>query len=507
MMVPLICQMVVKPGDSPVIRGVATGNARPSAVAKPFSKPPMNWSTPPPAIQQMLPADEAIIMCTFDPLCSIIFTDKNPLSAILQQLWIVTGNPDSSVVSLVPGQTSSMAQDLYCSIPNGGARAWHGPRLYARLYKGNYYLWCDASTTPGATNNIAVSCFTGQAAGDTTLVTIYRLNEGDEIVALSTRVVGVIAPGANITVFNLPVPDYYRVVLTADDENTTNPLTYQVINNATSEILVHLALPDLTEREMNKVQGCRVLGSAVHAINLVNDNNATGSWVGDQPDSSIMYTAFLRGASGANGFQKLAGQRGNALMELKKYNPYGFVTPEDMDDFQFNHLFSFSSQSQVTNVINKPFTEYPYVIFYLKSGGTTITADASRNIQLEFFQAVEYTTDGIWPDVGISPATQDDWEAAVKVLASIENVTHNPGFKEIMATIGKYARLSAPVLSLLGPYGKAASIAVGGIGEGLGMVFPGKNRTKKTARQGDIEEGDLVPISGTKKARGLAQGE
>ena len=89
---------------------------------------------------------------------------------------------------------------------------------------------------------------------------------------------------------------------------------------------------------------------------------------------------------------------------------------------------------------------------------------------------------------GVSPATADDCQRAVQILASMGNITHNPGWKEIMATIGKYVRLSAPMLALMGPYGKAASVAAAGVGEGLGIAFgPGKSRTRKTARKEDSE--------------------
>lgn len=484
-----LVKQVAIPKKAAIIRLAGSGNARPSAIANPFAKPPLNWATPPAVISQLLPPDEAIMLVSNDPLCCMTFTDKNSAGAALIQFWLIGGSPDNGVITVAPGQTANLDTDLYCSIPVGGARAWHGPRLYAKVYKGKYYLWCDASSTPGAANNLGVfTNTTAMAAGDAVTVSIYRLNEYDELQVFSARIPGPILAATVVTQLTLPAADYYRVVITGDDDNTTAQLDFIIQNRATSEICVHLALPDLSERQMNLIQGIRVFGASSHAMNLVSDQNATGGWVGDQPESMICWTAYIRGASGANGFQKLGAQQGNEFMELKKFNPYTFVTPEDNDDWKYVHPFSFNSLSQVTNILNRDMTEFHYTIVYFKSGGTTLAADASRNLQLEFFYCVEYSSDGLWPMMGVSPASEDDVAAAIKVLASMENITHNPAFGDIMRTIGKYVRLSAPVLALLGPYGKAASIAAAGIGAGLGKIG---YRTKKTARpEGEGEDGE-----------------
>lgn len=504
-MVTKLVQQVTIPKKAAAIRLPGSGNARPTAIATPFAKPPLVWSTPPPLISQLLPADEAVVIVTNDPLCAMIFTNKNPTSQQLSQQWLFSGSPDNGVIVVAPGGHPNLAEDLYSSVPITGAIPFHGPRLYARKWKGNYYMWCDASTTVSAANSLDVRTgLVAMAAGDAVVITIWRLNEGDEIQVSSTRVAGPIAVSSLVQTLQLPAADYYRVDLSGDDENVTALLNFLIVNNATSEICVHLALPDLTERQMNIVQGITVFGAASHCINLVSDQNATGSWVGDQPEGAVIWTTYLRGPSGTNGFQKLSGQQGNEVMELKKYNPYTFVTPEDSDDWKLKHPFTFNASSQVTNIMNVSMEKIHYTITYLKSGGTAIASDPSRNIQMEFFYALQYTSDGLWPMMGVSEATEDDLAAATKVLASLENITHNPGFKEIMATVGKYVRLSAPVLALLGPYGKAASVAATGVGEGLGMAFGYKNRTKKTARPAEDERGDEARAGSFQKVEVLA---
>lgn len=480
----LLTKQVAVPKGANVIR---LPGPRPSAVANPFLKPVLNWSTPPALAQQLLPADEAIVIVTNDPLCAMIFTNKNPNALLLSYTWLFSGVGNSAVFTVAPGQTPDLSDDLCWAIPTAGT-PFHGPRLYARNYKGKKWMWCDASTTVSATNVLAISTNTiPMAATDAITITVYRLNEGDELQETSVRVPGPFAASTTIFQFAFLAADYYRVVVVGDDDNTTAVLNFAINHNAQSEIMVHLALPDLTERQAQLVQAIRVLGASSHAMNLVSDQNATGSWVGDQPSQGVIWTTYIRGVSGSNGFQRLTGQQGNELMELKKYNPYTFVTPEDNADWEYTIPFNFDSSGTVTNTLHKELDKFHYTITYLKSGGTTLaTADPSRNVQLEFFFALEYTTDGLWPMLGTSPASEDDKSAAIKVLASLENITHNPGFNEIMKTIGKYVRLAPPVLAMLGPYGKGAALIAAGTGAILGRMG---YRTKKTARQERDEEG------------------
>lgn len=486
-----ICKQTTIPKNATIIRLPGNGNARPSAVAPPFIKPPLNWSTPPPGNAQLLPPDEAIVVVTNDILHACMFTDKNPLSVPLSQQWVFSGSPDVTNIVITPGGSPPLATDLYCTTPIGAARQWHGPRLYALLHKGKYYAWCDAPAAAAVGNNIQVQLGgTAMQPTDSMNISIYRLNEGDEILVSGTNVVGPFPAGAILVTQNIAPADWYRVEITGGDNNTTAALGVAILNNAVSEIVVHQAMPDLTERMLNLVQSSRVLGAAVHAINLVSDQNATGSWVGDQPAGSILYTTFLRGAAGANGFQALTRNRGNELMELKKYNPYCWVCPESEKSWSYRNPFSFNAAGGVTNIMNDDASTFDYVVLYLKAGGTGVGADPARNLQLEFFYNVEYLSEGLWMNPGVSPASADDQDAARKVLTSMENIGHNPAFDDIMRTIGKYVRLSAPVLALLGPYGKAASAVATGVGEGLRILG---YRTKQRAREDGAYTG-LLPL-------------
>lgn len=498
--VTAICRQTTIPKNVTIIRLPGTGNARPSAIAPPFFKPVLNWATPP-TVGALLPNDEAVVITTNDPLHAAIWTDKNNGAIVLTQLWVFSGSPDDNNIAISPAGKPPLDTDLYCSVPlNPLVGAFHGPRLFAMRHKGKYYMWCDGPLTLNANCTLRVSTgATAMLGTDAVNVAIYRLNDGDELQVFSQRVAGPFAAGTIIASTQVTA-DWYRVELTGDDDNATASLLFTISNTANSEILIHRPLPDLAERMMPLVQAIRVIGSASHAINLVSDQNATGSWVGDQPEGSLIYTLFLRGIAGANGFQRLTTQRGNEVMELKKYNPYTWVAPESEKSWAYQHPFTFN-QVGVSNVVAEEITDMNYTIVYLKAGGSGAGTDLARNIQLEFFYAVEFLSEGLWMMPGVSPATNDDEDAARKVLNSMENITHNPAFDDIMKTIGKYVRLSAPVLSLLGPYGKAAGLAAAGIGAGLQALG---YRTKKTARPADEQERGDREAEERAKARRMA---
>ena len=484
----MLVQQVALPKDAAGIRLTGSGNGKESALAKLFLKPSLNIESPPAAAQQVLPGNESIVIVTNDPLCAMIFTDKNSAGNQLQYQWLFGDNPQLNTVTLAPGQKANLETDLYASIPIVGT-AFHGPRLYARLFKGKYYLWCDCALVANASNIISVNTGTiAMAVADAVTVVVYRLNEGDEVIVFQQRVAGPFAAGTQINAYQIVFPDYYRVELSADDDNATPLINFTIYNNAISEILCHRAMPDLVEFA-NLFQSIRMIGSSSRVKNGASDQFATGWWIGDQPDAPILWTSYLRGAAGNNGYTRLSGQKGNEEMEFKKFNAYTYVKPEDNKDWEFIHPFSFNNNRQVTNVISRDMGELHYTIVYLKVGSTTAaTDDPARRVQLEFNFLAEYTSDAQLPMGGVSPATADDCQRAVQILASMGNITHNPGWKEIMATIGKYVRLSAPMLALMGPYGKAASVAAAGVGEGLGIAFgPGKSRTRKTAREEDSE--------------------
>lgn len=496
------------PVDSAVARFRDQYTSTESAVGQPFARPGLPWETSQATVgEQVLDANQSLMIVTKDPLCAIMYENKNPNGLPLAQRWcygVVNGSPSQSVF-VAPGET--VEPDIMKSIPQPGNIAFHGPSLYYRHCKGKDYLWCDAGRVASANNRIEIVNFTvAILATDVINVSIYRLNDGDEVKVGTFRLPATATNNIALSV-NLPAPDYYRVVYNFDATDSTGApnltpfLNLGVQNVATSAIMVHLPLPNIDE-EAQKIQQIRVLGAAMRAMNTANADNIAGSYVIDQISGGTVWTSYIRNVGGVDGFTRISAQRGNDIRDLKR-SMYCFVKTVEEDDFAYYPVFSRDASGLVNHAEAVDMFDLPYVICILKAGANDNTGAPSRSIQCFWNFNVEFETNSSWTAVRKSEFTSEQWEQAQKVLSSIDQFYYNPSFKDILGTIGKLARLSGPILSMFGPYGKAAGVAVTGVGEGLGMLG---YRTKKTARPPEDEGGDPAEDPPHKMARssGLA---
>ena len=99
-------------------------------------------------------------------------------------------------------------------------------------------MWCDAPAVAAVGNNIQVQLGgTPMVVGDGMNISIYRLNDGDEVLVSSQRVGGPFAAGAILLTQNIAPADWYRVDIYGDDDNITAALGVAILNNAVSEIV------------------------------------------------------------------------------------------------------------------------------------------------------------------------------------------------------------------------------------------------------------------------------
>jgi hypothetical protein len=173
------------PVTSPVAQWRDDYTATDSAVAQPFLRPVLPWSTPIPvasAGKRVLAPDESVMIVTKDPLCALIYEDKNPGLSPLQQNWVVGVANGTPVIDIPISPGQQLEPDLMKSIAAPGFQSFHGQSLYARNIDGKVYLWCDCGQVAGVTEGLQF--YTGAialAATDTIIITVYRLNDGDEI--------------------------------------------------------------------------------------------------------------------------------------------------------------------------------------------------------------------------------------------------------------------------------------------------------------------------------------
>lgn len=465
-------QSVALPVDSPVIRMRDQYTATDTATSQPFLRPVLPWSTPIPAASagsRALAPDTSLVVATKDPLCSLIFEDKNPtlVAASYRGVYGRVAGVDQTTFSVSPGD--AFEPDLMGALSLAGFNAFHGPFLWARKFGGKKYVWVDGPNTPNAANIIrVVTSATAIVAGDLIAVSFFRLNEGDEV-RVGTFVLPPTAPNALAASFQVPARDYYRWQVTSAPSSVTASIPLIVDWQNACAMFVHQPLPGLGDHE-DQVTRCHMLGSAVRCMNTANEQDLAGSVVADQVEPTTVWTAFARPTL-SDGFAIISGQRGQDLRSLKP-GIYGFLKPVEEDDFNYLDLFRFDTNGSVCHRGNFDSDDLPYIIFMLRAGGLADTPDPSRSIQLYFNYGVEYETKDSWTSVQRAQLTKEDAGKAIAIIATMEQFYDNPvHWEKILSTIGKLSRLSSPLLALIPhPYAKAAAMGVGAVGGILGKA-------------------------------------
>lgn len=461
-------QSVALPVDSPVVRMRDQYTSTDTAVAQPFERPVLPWSTPIPAAsvgKRCFAPDTSMVLCTRDPLCAYIFEDKNPALDTSQYAWSFGRSAGANVASVTvqPGET--VTPDIMGAQHQAG-RAFHGDFLWARRFNGKNMLWADAGNVPDAQNNINIVADTAIAAGDVITVTFYRLNEGDETRVTSVRLAAVAAGGLAGTI-QIPARDYFWVTVTSDANSATaGGISVVFVTNNQCAMLCHKPLPDIDDHS-GEVTRIHMLGCAIQCMNTANVENRGGSVVADQVEPSTVWTAYARPTL-SDGFTVISGQRGQKIRDLAT-GIYGFLKPVEEDDFNYLDCFRFDINGNVTHRGKYDSDDTPYIIFMLRSGGTTDAADVSRSIQLYANYNVEYETKDSWTSVAPAPISTAEAGKAIAVIATMEQFYENPiHWDKILSTIGKVARLAAPLLALIPhPYAKAAAAGAAAVGSVL----------------------------------------
>lgn len=460
-------QSVALPVDTPVVRMRDQYTATDTAVAQPFERPVLPWSTPislANAGKRALPPDTSLVVTTRDPLCAYIYEDKNPALLSTTYVWSVgrQGNTDVLDWTVQPGD--SFTPDLM-GARNIAGRAFHGDFLWARKFNGKNMIYCDAPNTPDAQNIITVTTNTTITATDFIAVSLYRLNEGDEI-KVGTQILNPVGPGAVAATFQIPARDYYWITVTMTAQSTTPAVSLNIRNANQCAMFCHRSLPDLDDHS-DEVTRLHILGASMRAQNTANDQFKGGSVVADQVEPTTIWTAYARPTI-SDGFEVLSGQRGQDIRNLEN-GLYGFIKPVEEDDFNYLDLFRFDSSGNVCHRGKFDSDACPYIIMILRAGGTTDSADPSRSIQLHFNFNVEFETKDTWTAVGPAMISISDAGKAIGIIATMKQFFENPiHWEKILATIGTVARLATPLLALIPhPYAKAAAAASAAIGSAL----------------------------------------
>lgn len=337
--------------------------------------------------------------------------------------------------------------------------AYHGQRLYHGQSQGKRFLWQDNSY-------VSVVLQGNLTATQTLTMTLYTWNEGAPLPLTSLTFPPLSVSGTALSFASFP---YQYVALEANLEDTSvTPVALNITATTTTiantECFAHRCVPQL-ESNQGRVGSARVLGSACRLMNVSPPQYKAGSWVAIQLTKGDRWTNYI----------PVLGDPYTLLTTLKGVHPkllekgcYGYHKPTQAEDFDFRIPFEnvYNTTQSVNGYSLDDSTCVLFALFAPAGAGTL-----SHAFQLQFSTNIEYATDDQWTATQIAETESDDWENALEVVSSMEQFYENPThWAEIFRTIGKFARVGAPIVSLFGPYGRAAGAGMSVIGSALGQI-------------------------------------
>lgn len=372
------------------------------------------------------------------------------------------------------------------------ATAWapHGPYCFSGYYKelSGVYLDCQADTPNTAAFVISwaapLPSGAPYQAGDYFEFTLWKFNGGDWDVEHTQRYSAQAAMGAAgqtiIQGSNSSLPQYfntsgyYAVTLTIYTQSTTSVRAQDFAISCYSRsnsCFAHQPLNGLSPLQAAGlgISALRMTGASLLVKNQASPLYQQGAAVILQAESSQDWlNTYVRGNGDSIGgpglgfFNYVFNQATEKDFRLAN-GLYGYLRPTGFDDFKWIQDISYTD-----NVVGVACMQFPlksptdFLVVALEC-----TNQNGGDLLLKFSDSVEYKTLNMWIEKMPATTSVDDWTKAMEILPSMTQFCENPShlatmLGQILASVGKYAPLAAPLLA-----------AIPGIGEVLGPVAMG----------------------------------
>lgn len=477
------------PAEAPNIAIRDAYSAKPLARAAPFTHQDIVWGVPhAPDNAAYVPQNQNFAVITRDPLHYLATYDVNQNAQVWDYTWVFGRTPaGDTLVEQLEGVGVLTNLDPTWAIPTVGVPyqpyddrlyAWNDDkeRCYMHLDNGAYltagasrvssYVFTINSVNPGNTYDLKIS--------------IYKINAGVEVLATEQTPTGV-AVGAPVTVnmnsnANDSSPGRFRItMLISAITGVQDAPTVTVRQTGNSPVLKWQALPQLTPNG-DSISGLKFIANAMKWENNSKVLDKNGKFVSVQFSKGDDIYSQIFNTNGKDLFTNIGAIQGVRAMNYER-GGYIYLKPEEEQDFQLQTPFILGSWG--VSDAGSPLNLAGWMIFVARAG--TPADETGQVATIDVNTKVAYSTKNIWLDVRVPEETPAQWTQAVETVTSMEQVFPDPSiqWKTVFSTIGKLARLSAPVLAAFGPYGRAASVVAGGVGNILGNLG---YRTKKTAR-------------------------
>lgn len=482
-------------------------SAKPQARAGPFIKYDIPWNgLSGDTKTYAIPTNLALVILFRNPLRAWIAYDPNSTAANYGYNSCF-GNNGAGLIgaqSLPNGVCTAIDANI-TGLSSSTTYQPHDDFLYGLSNdQGKKIVWIEGSATRATTItwNFQGS---GTAPTVTGYIDMYNDNDGDDTFQ-ARSVFTAQAMNAVFTAFTITDRDYRRFEITITAVGGTAPVVASFLFSVagTSDCFGHHALPQLTQNR-NSISGLKFLANACKWTNNSKILDKNGRIVGCQFSKSDSWRALTFNAT-TDPYTNVAGKQGAKDISYEK-GGYGFLKPEEESDFSVQNCFEQGPVGWIDSDASARFAGFFVIVARAGLAGDTVSAtDSGRIATVELFQKLSYSTKNIWLDSRVAEETPAQWSGAVEVVSTMEQFFPDPAiqWKTVLSTIGSLARLSAPLVSALGPYGRVAGTVLQGVGAGLGALG---YRTKKTARPPKDEGGDPDEEEGGTKAIRLAPRE
>lgn len=332
-----------------------------------------------------------------------------------------------------------------------GANLPHGPYLYPGVLEGSAreYYWLGSATDPTRgitiTNNMAIGSVTAY---------LWMYDQG-----VATQVAnGVAAAGGGTTVLIGTADAYYGVDLVGAASGSVTIEVKQTGAPVTIE-WAHRALPFL-EQNITSMDSFKIYAASLMYTNDASPLNRQGKIAGLQVPRGRSWTDFTT-------YTTLA-QQSEAKSMSAENGIYGFLKPTQPEDFNFKDRDTVGTLAGVTGVRDIWYALRTDSDFLAVSANIT-TAAGQDGYWTPAWQ-FEYRTVDQWRHVDAADNTDDEVDAAIKLLAAVPQWYENPfHISDIMNWIGDKMNDAYDVAKRVLPGIVKAATTVASIG---GAVIP-----------------------------------
>lgn len=467
-----VAGMIADPMDFPPVRKGGTYNTVATAVGRPYNREDITWD---PTVAIVAPATMSLPSTDFggfifrNPMRSAVIYKRYPASTWAYQ-WIF--NPVNNE-AFEPVTTTAQAYistgetkelwPIWASASPSNTYNPHGSTLYAAEDDGFRYIWIDGDAGSGAasaiTINVAFSTVTTSAASRK--LYIYRYDSGQRRL-ITTADSGAIGTNSIVVTLNqatgLMTSGYYALSI----ENLEPTATLASVLTSSANTLGSWAHYSLNQWDTFKanMQELRVLGASILYQNKASPLNKQGKVVVTQISGAVdWYTGVV---TGTGMYSYLTGTPGSGNFNLED-GLYAWLKPSKESDMEYlPNMHTIGDGGRIEDA-QYPLQGADYLGFCC-SCSQLGAGDGVWTI----CHAIEYRTRSMYINTLPPTISPGEWDMGVMAAISMEQYYHNPiHWKKIFATIGKIARVGAPVLKLFGPYGQMAGELADVIGSHL----------------------------------------